>query len=84
MLWSYHVDAGQVTVGLNWEKQRNCRIHTIGWFPPNGYMYKNMIPAQRGLLSASSKQKSYIWARKKNTSFVPLYWLLNRDPYNGL
>ena len=49
MLWSYHVDAGQVTVGLNWEKQRNCRIHTIGWFPPNGYMYKNMIPAQRGV-----------------------------------
>lgn len=52
------------------------------WLIPPKWVLYIMIPAQRGLLQAS-KQKSYIWARKKNTSFFPLYWLFTRDPYNG-
>ncbi len=32
---------------------------------------------------STSFQKN-TWATKKKTSYFPLYWLINRVPYNGL
>ena len=31
-----------------------------------------------------TKQKETTWATKKNPYYFPLYWFVNRDPYNGL
>ena len=30
------------------------------------------------------KDVSHIWAMKENPYYFPLYWLVTRDPYNGL
>ena len=55
------------------------------------------IVMEFGLRKKTSKQLHYLaryskqklgridkWATKKKTSYFPLHWLVNRDPYNGL
>ena len=48
-----------------------------------GLIIKGRVPSQGGVFPAFSLSMKQIEPRKK-PSYFPLYWLVNRDPYNGL
>ena len=67
-------------------EQKSCQTwshgSSNGWEKQNDSQQKTQFKLQ--MIYSQWCLHNTIWATKKNPYYFPLYWLVNRDPYNGL